>query len=78
MCKTSGGSLINIDKDAKYDDVKALLTAKEEKQNLHIDGKRVTSTSPWKYSYGSESGYFHWFGGYPTTVKNSLCLMMSG
>jgi hypothetical protein len=78
MCKTSGGSLINIDRDSKYNDVKALLTAYDEKQNIHIDGRRINSTSSWEYSYGYESGYFHWFGGNPTTVKTWLCLVMSG
>jgi hypothetical protein len=78
ICKTSGGTLININKDGKYDDVKALLTAYDEKQNLHIDGRRKNTSSPWEYSYASESGYFHWYPGYPKTEGTHLCLILTG
>jgi hypothetical protein len=78
MCKTSGGSLIHIDKDAKYDDVKTLITAYDEKQNLHIDGRRKNTSSPWEYSYGSKSGYLHWYPGYPMTGETRLCLILTG
>jgi hypothetical protein len=78
MCKTSGGSLIHIDKDAKYDDVKALLTAYDEKQDLHIDGRRKNTSSPWEYSYGSKSDYFYWYPGHPSKGTTSLCLMLTG
>ena len=77
-CKTDGGFLINIDNDKKYEDVKELLIAHDEKQNLHIDGKRNNSTSPWKYSYGSGNGYFLWYPGYPNTKDDRLCLMFTG
>ncbi|XP_045163639.2 uncharacterized protein LOC123527961 [Mercenaria mercenaria] len=78
VCKNDGGFLINIDSDPKYFDVKAILISNDMKGHVHIDGRRKNASSQWEYSYGSRSGYFHWYSGYPTTRADHLCLELSG
>jgi hypothetical protein len=76
VCKNDGGYLVNIDSDKKYESVKAILIANDMKENLHINGKRINWQ--WRFSYGSTSGYFHWYPGYPTSVATSQCLRLTG
>ncbi|XP_053388472.1 snaclec stejaggregin-A subunit alpha-like [Mercenaria mercenaria] len=78
VCKDDGAFLVNIDSDSKYEVVKTILVANDEKQSLHIDGRRKNSTSQWEYTYGSRSDFFHWYSGYLNTGANNLCLMLTG
>jgi hypothetical protein len=78
MCKRDGGSLININTNTKYEDVKALIAALDEDKNIHIDGRRENSTSPWEYSNGSEFDNFLWLSGYPKAINLFSCLMLTG
>jgi hypothetical protein len=76
MCKSDGGYLVNIDSDQKYENIKAMLIANDIKTNVHIDGKRINTQ--WKFSYGSTSGYFLWYPGFPTSIANCRCLRITG
>jgi hypothetical protein len=74
VCKRDGGYLVNIESDQKYDDIKAIIIAKNITTQIYIDGYRVNSR--WKFSYGSTAGYFHWLGNapFPHSWRNCLCL----
>jgi hypothetical protein len=76
VCKKDEGYLVNIDSDQKYESVKAMLIANDMKLDIYIDGKRINSQ--WKFSYGSKSGYFHWYPRYPVSGANYHCLRLTG
>jgi hypothetical protein len=76
VCKSDGGFLVNIDSDQKYDDIKAMLIANNITVHIFIDGMLVNSK--WNFSYGSMSGYFHWYPGYPRSTTDRVCLAFSG
>jgi hypothetical protein len=76
VCKSDGGYLVNIDSDQKYESVKAMIIANDMTKDIHIDGKRINSQ--WKFSYGSTSGYFHWYPSYPQSRADHQCLLLTG
>ncbi|XP_060589901.1 snaclec coagulation factor IX-binding protein subunit A-like [Ruditapes philippinarum] len=74
-CNEDGGHLININSDLKYSDVKTILSGFSV-IDINIGGHRKSSTSPWEYKYGTNSGYFKWFSGYPRSESSRLCLAL--
>jgi hypothetical protein len=76
VCKRDGGYLVNIDSDQKYESVKAMLLANGITTQTYIDGRCINNK--WNFSYGSQSGYLHWFPGYPTRVADWICLVLTG
>jgi hypothetical protein len=76
VCKSDGGYLVNIDSDQKYESIKAMLIANDMTENVHIDGKRINTQ--WKFSYGSTSGYFHWYPSFPFVDADRQCLGLTG
>ncbi|KAL4231976.1 C-type lectin (CTL) or carbohydrate-recognition domain (CRD) [Mactra antiquata] len=70
-CENEGGYLLNIDSIKKYEDVKILLSSFG--MNIHIDGRRATSSSPWVYKYGSQQPIIFWGSGDPDNGSTDLC-----
>lgn len=78
-CNGDGGFLLNIDSDAKYEDVKTILNSTDVRVNeFHINGRRKSSTSQWEYTYGSARDLITWFISYPVNTASYVCLYMTG
>ncbi|XP_060579722.1 C-type lectin mannose-binding isoform-like [Ruditapes philippinarum] len=77
QCQKDGGHLINIDSEFKLEDVSSLLTGFSIDTGIWIDGHRKDVNSPWKYTYGSQKGFFKWYPSQPTNGSNELCLVIA-
>jgi hypothetical protein len=75
QCQKDGGHLLNIDSEVKYKDVTGLLNGFSG-AGIWIDGHRKDVNSPWKYTYGSQNGFFKWLSGQPNNNYNELCLII--
>ncbi|XP_060583886.1 C-type lectin domain family 6 member A-like [Ruditapes philippinarum] len=76
-CQKDGGHLVNIDSELKYNDVSSLLTDLNTNRWIWIDGHRKDVSSPWKYTYGSQKGFFKWSISEPHNGSNDLCLFIT-
>ncbi|XP_060575552.1 lithostathine-2-like [Ruditapes philippinarum] len=75
QCQKDGGHLLNIDSELKYKDVIGHLNGFST-AGIWIDGHRKDVNSPWKYTYGSQKGFFKWLSGQPDNNSDELCLVI--
>lgn len=71
-CEQEGSYLINIDSEAKYQDVKNMLSTFPK--FVQIGGRRATPSSPWVFRYGSQIAFIKWGSGDPDNGATDLCL----
>jgi hypothetical protein len=75
QCQKDGGHLVNIDSEKKLEDVNSLISGFSYKE-IWIDGHRKDVNSSWEYTYGSQIGFFKWFGSNPSNGPTDLCLII--
>ena len=77
QCQKDGGHLVNIDSEVKYEDISSILAGFTYSAGIWIDGRRKDVSSPWKYMYGSQKGFFKWHSGEPDENPKDLCLIVA-
>ena len=77
QCKTDGGSLVKIDTEDKYDDVKTLKGITSAGY-IYIDGVRKDTESAWVFTTQSKTIFFKWAKNEPDNGSTQLCLVIRG